>query len=630
MPPKRTQTTDEIENAKRRRAEYQRNYQRTRRAQMTESEQVLNRETHAEQERSRLANLSDIDRTHNREVHAEQERNRLANLSDIDRTHNREVHAEQERNRLANLSDIDRTHNREVHAEQERNRLANMPIEQRSQQAAVRRQRNLNKSSQMASIDNFMERHITQHTCGALDSICQFCGAKHFAIERPQDKLFTTCCHKGKVHLEQIKVAPLIEQLFKKEHEHSTNFHDNIRSINSALAFASMGANIAPPPGYGPYCFRINGQIYHRSGALHPENDDQRKFAQLYILDPDEATEQRMQITENSRCHRTLMQSLSEFMAENNPFAEACKMMFEVEKECLAEAALLGVEPPKISMAIVQDRNSDMRRYNAPKVNEVAVIFQNADGEPPLERDLLIHCKVNANDPNAKRTQRISILDPNLEAMVYPLLFPYGDQSWFPGLKLSYTPTALLNIRRPPSANPRVRISQMQYYGHRLSIRDEFNPFLSAGKLTQQYFVDAYVKTEANRLNYIQFNQSKLRVEKYTGLMDHLQSDAAAQGLLPGRTVILPSSFQGSPRNMAQNYQDAMAIVRKFGKPDYFITMTCNPKWPEITENLQHGQAAEFRPDLVARVFKIKLEELLADICKKTCSWNAICKNSCY
>ncbi len=68
---------------------------------------------------------------------------------------------------------------------------------------------------------------------------------------------------------------------------------------------------------------------------------------------------------------------------------------------------------------------------------------------------------------------------------------------------------------------------------------------------------------------------------------------------------------------MQQNFQDAMAIVRQFGKPDLFVTMTCNPKWVEIHENLQHGQKAENRPDLVARVFNMKLKEILQDITKK-------------
>ena len=37
---------------------------------------------------------------------------------------------------------------------------------------------------------------------------------------------------------------------------------------------------------------------------------------------------------------------------------------------------------------------------------------------------------------------------------------------------------------------------------------------------------------------------------------------------------------------MHQNYQDAMAMISKYGKPDLFLTFTCNPKWAEITENI--------------------------------------------
>jgi hypothetical protein len=42
--------------------------------------------------------------------------------------------------------------------------------------------------------------------------------------------------------------------------------------------------------------------------------------------------------------------------------------------------------------------------------------------------------------------------------------------------------------------------------------------------------------------------------------------------------------------------------------------MTCNPQWPEITENLAPGQTAQYCPDLVARVFRLKLSVLLEDI----------------
>ena len=81
-----------------------------------------------------------------------------------------------------------------------------------------------------------------------------------------------------------------------------------------------------------------------------------------------------------------------------------------------------------------------------------------------------------------------------------------------------------------------------------------------------------------------------------------------------GRRIILPSSFTGGPRQMYQLYQDAMTIVSHFGKPDLFITFTCNPKWPEITKELLPHHTAADRPDLTARVFHIKLQELLKDL----------------
>src|SRR5688572_25525348 len=57
-----------------------------------------------------------------------------------------------------------------------------------------------------------------------------------------------------------------------------------------------------------------------------------------------------------------------------------------------------------------------------------------------------------------------------------------------------------------------------------------------------------------------------------------------------------------------------MAIVRYYGKPDLFITFTCNPKWSEIIKELLPHQTAANRPDLTAQVFHIKLQELLKDL----------------
>ncbi|MGH7750808.1 MAG: helitron helicase-like domain-containing protein, partial [Candidatus Dormibacteria bacterium] len=84
-----------------------------------------------------------------------------------------------------------------------------------------------------------------------------------------------------------------------------------------------------------------------------------------------------------------------------------------------------------------------------------------------------------------------------------------------------------------------------------------------------------------------------------------------------GRRIVLPSSFVGSPRYMNQKYHDVMSIVAKFGKPSFFITFTCNPKWPEITRELSRGEIANERPDLVVRVFHEKIERFNNDLTDK-------------
>lgn len=56
-----------------------------------------------------------------------------------------------------------------------------------------------------------------------------------------------------------------------------------------------------------------------------------------------------------------------------------------------------------------------------------------------------------------------------------------------------------------------------------------------------------------------------------------------------------------------------MALVQRFEKPDVFLTITCNPNWLEIKQELGYNDEVQNRPDLVARIFRAKLEELKID-----------------
>ena len=114
------------------------------------------------------------------------------------------------------------------------------------------------------------------------------------------------------------------------------------------------------------------------------------------------------------------------------------------------------------------------------------------------------------------------------------------------------------------------------------------------------------------RLRWVLANQNKLRVETLLGLMDHFSgADGSGPVSVLGTPVLLPSSFGGSPRHVHQNFLDAMALVMRFGRPDFFVTMTACPSWPEVVANLRKGETSATRPDLIARAFHRRMCVLL-------------------
>jgi len=62
---------------------------------------------------------------------------------------------------------------------------------------------------------------------------------------------------------------------------------------------------------------------------------------------------------------------------------------------------------------------------------------------------------------------------------------------------------------------------------------------------------------------------------------------------------------------MQEYAQDAMSYVRHYGRPDLFITFTCNPQWSGIKRELLYSQTQVDRYDISARVFKQKLKSLM-------------------
>ncbi|XP_029146948.1 uncharacterized protein [Arachis hypogaea] len=119
---------------------------------------------------------------------------------------------------------------------------------------------------------------------------------------------------------------------------------------------------------------------------------------------------------------------------------------------------------------------------------------------------------------------------------------------------------------------------------------------------------------EAERLQYHRFHQSKFCSHQLQGLHECL-IQGETQAARTEKRVILPSSFVGGPRYMYNNCKDAFAICRYASYPSYFITITCNPDWTEIKDCVtDYSLKPSDRPDIISRVFKIKLDALLKDL----------------
>nr|GEW55998.1 ATP-dependent DNA helicase PIF1-like [Tanacetum cinerariifolium] len=140
------------------------------------------------------------------------------------------------------------------------------------------------------------------------------------------------------------------------------------------------------------------------------------------------------------------------------------------------------------------------------------------------------------------------------------------------------------------------------------------NLFTRGGRLFQQFLVDGYTMVETERLYFHRAKQSKLRCDTYSNIRSSIAVGNTDPTVL-GKPVVLSSSFTGGPRYMRQDYMDAMALCRWYGSPDLFITITCNLNWPENARYMrEHNLTSTDRPDVLSRVFKMKLNQLMKDV----------------
>ena len=129
----------------------------------------------------------------------------------------------------------------------------------------------------LAKMEVFHEDAVSEHTVGNMEHICGKCALmfwdeQHKNINKiSKDVSYLLCCSYGSVQIPPVSEPPgLLRTLLSGNYSTYCHLMQNIWTYSSVFAFASMtltGHEFAFW-GKGPYCFRINGQVYHTNSQL--------------------------------------------------------------------------------------------------------------------------------------------------------------------------------------------------------------------------------------------------------------------------------------------------------------------------------------------------------------------------
>ncbi|XP_074298792.1 uncharacterized protein LOC141629731 [Silene latifolia] len=453
-------------------------------------------------------------------------------------------------------------------------------------------------------------------------SFCSYCGAKLFRNES-----INFCCGQGDIRLAQNSIPEIMCHLFLGNDANASNFRKFMLFYNSSFAFTSYGVKKDPELTHrnrGIYTFRVQGQFYHFINDVLPTQEEPR-YMQLYFFDNDVELWHRLRSCPDLT--QIVVSTLMRIM-NVNPYAVFFRSLREV-----------GIHEES-RIVIRADPTHDQRTHNAPTASQVAAIWVEDEGSSePQRHDIVVYAWSGVS-------HRVRHYYGCYDPLQYPLLFPYGDTGWhrciykynsshrrrevcptFPiNEVLVQTAEDLIEAKDAvaSSSESEEKVSCREYYCYRLQIRpNDSSILLRCGRLLQQYVVDMYIKLESTRLDFIRANQAVIRAELYQGVIDSYNA-GQLYGANIGQIYILPSSFIGCGRDFRCRYLSSMSVVQRYGKPNIFLTMTCNPRWPEIERELLPHEEAQNRPDLVARVFRTKLIEVKKEIVEKKLFGNVI------
>ena len=139
---------------------------------------------------------------------------------------------------------------------------------------------------------------------------------------------FTKCCFQGTVSLPPLQIpSQNAVELFSGYTAQSHQFLENIRQYNATIAIASWNATVTEHAGRSPRVVTSHGQAYHLTASQEAPVARPPQYAQLYILDANDALQQRVTDPRNENLQADIIQLLQDELLAVNPYARQYQNM---------------------------------------------------------------------------------------------------------------------------------------------------------------------------------------------------------------------------------------------------------------------------------------------------------------
>jgi hypothetical protein len=386
------------------------------------------------------------------------------------------------------------------------------------------------------------------------------------------------CCRGGKRILGEDLNPPIRPEYMRfLEYE---GFSADSRSYNENLSFATTGTS--PTRAQGGLGFHVHkGGMLNLFGRTHvllydpnggPSGLDAYRVSDTFLYDG-AVSDRGAHFAEGLKVAR-------KFLTTYHPFARRLPRVADVPGPRICIDALIRIDA----------KSAPTGRM------EIAEVSSGVRG---TSSNTVVYFDLSRHQKGLPATAvPVPISNALWETLQWPLLYEEGVGGFF------------FKAKGDPA---RVRSAS----GHELTLQDyskcmlmQNRRFAHAGRLMQEWLLAQHSRQVEQQLNFLRNSDFQKKVVR--------RKDMKAAGGGRGEKIRMPASVVGSKPYLSALMEDTLAVTGTYGKSTLFITLTTNPGWKEIKDGLLPGQAWTDRPDVVCRVFKLKLQEFMHDLRKGT------------